>query len=883
MIVHSIGGAAGEAYGPIAFPTNFPPVTNLCFFGIGCSPSGIWHGVAWPSGAATVSRLGVYGNWRLATNGWTRIGEYDTTGIGSNLVGLLGWDLLLDDRVGSGEWPAAADGSAAFLLGAFETDSDGDGLTDTEERLCFGTDPGNPDSDEDGIPDGTEVANGMDPLSEDSDGDGLTDAEELGSVEAIYPPDALLFDYWTSGTDVWVMEHNGDNGSKVIPLPCPFMVNNIEYTKARVSVDGAVYLLDPRHENYFYTDVYHNTWQLATQQLSYSHILIAGFVADLFRSDDDSYVQYGAGEIYGIGYCSVITYCNVLLDSWRHQGAYLTVSFQILLPLDVPNTVYVVYDGSPVRYQDIEAENPVIGIQDTKMRSPLATNEWYNLIWTPTNGVFRNRFTLKYTIGTGTDPRNADTDGDGYGDYEECYLLGTDPLSADIDSDGDGLPDAAEARLGTDPDRADTDGDGLDDQAELQFGTNPLQPDTDGDGLNDGWEHCYGFDPLVNNSEDDVSENDHDYDADHDGLTNVEECEWNTDPGNPDTDGDGVPDGEEVSRCSDPLDHSDGGQSNSCAYVKFEFGDPSGSCSEKYVVEIIPVAGSGRGAVPRTLSWVNEEYGECEIRTAPLKPGWRYAMQMKWSACKYSGAGYPDFDYRLRLAQVAPVPTNVIIEDPEGLLATFNEHSSTYEGEDKTVFLNVMDFDVRSNKVMPYDSCAEGVLIDSRNATLTVYPRFQNSSLQASDFSFSSVPGESGTLVNDSKGTAVSFSHKGSNVWESTKFYWYGVLPDRECAKYRHPYNITLKKSGMAMLTRTCPVDWPEENASAYWLPPTENATSNAPPRRHLSMTEDYWYCNIVFVDFEKEAGEIYTEPDGAHFTWTGQYAEKLRRRSDSI
>lgn len=65
-----------------------------------------------------------------------------------------------------------------------------------------------------------------------------------------------------------------------------------------------------------------------------------------------------------------------------------------------------------------------------------------------------------------------------------------------LDTDGDLLPDADprlpldEARLGTDPGRADTDDDGLDDFAELAAdvyrGSDPLSPDSDGDGLRDG-------------------------------------------------------------------------------------------------------------------------------------------------------------------------------------------------------------------------------------------------------------------------------------------------------------------------------------------------------------------------------------------------------------
>lgn len=54
------------------------------------------------------------------------------------------------------------------------------------------------------------------------------------------------------------------------------------------------------------------------------------------------------------------------------------------------------------------------------------------------------------------------------------------------DSDGDGLTDDLESTLGTDPDQADSDGDQLDDFEEVCiYGTDPLQPDTDGDGQTD--------------------------------------------------------------------------------------------------------------------------------------------------------------------------------------------------------------------------------------------------------------------------------------------------------------------------------------------------------------------------------------------------------------
>ena len=71
-----------------------------------------------------------------------------------------------------------------------------------------------------------------------------------------------------------------------------------------------------------------------------------------------------------------------------------------------------------------------------------------------------------------------------------------DDDAADVDTDGDGLTDAEEADLGTDPELADTDGDGIEDGEEVDLGTDPLLTDTDGDTYSDADEIAEGTDPT---------------------------------------------------------------------------------------------------------------------------------------------------------------------------------------------------------------------------------------------------------------------------------------------------------------------------------------------------------------------------------------------------
>jgi gliding motility-associated-like protein len=164
------------------------------------------------------------------------------------------------------------------------------------------------------------------------------------------------------------------------------------------------------------------------------------------------------------------------------------------------------------------------------------------------------------TLAPSTAWNTADCDGDGVTNAQE-KADGTDPLKAD--TDGDGVPDGIEKAnrtSGTNPcsfvlasqtlppsaawNAADCDGDGLTNAREKTLGTNPLNPDTDFDGVSDGVEVTAGSNPLR-------------VDTDGDGITdNVDNCPTVNNPGQQDMDGDGIGDACDSDRDGDGVSNT---------------------------------------------------------------------------------------------------------------------------------------------------------------------------------------------------------------------------------------------------------------------------------------------------------------------------------------
>jgi len=89
------------------------------------------------------------------------------------------------------------------------------------------------------------------------------------------------------------------------------------------------------------------------------------------------------------------------------------------------------------------------------------------------------QLTINAALGISISPRNGDIEGSSTVDAVDVQLVINAALDIDIDTDDDGLCDAAELNLGTDPYVADSDRDGVGDGQEGVNGTDPLVPDGD--------------------------------------------------------------------------------------------------------------------------------------------------------------------------------------------------------------------------------------------------------------------------------------------------------------------------------------------------------------------------------------------------------------------
>jgi len=149
-------------------------------------------------------------------------------------------------------------------------------------------------------------------------------------------------------------------------------------------------------------------------------------------------------------------------------------------------------------------------------------------------------------------------------------LLNPDNPKWNMDSDKDGLMDAEEELIGTDPNKSDTDGDGLNDKFELESGLDATKKDSDNNNISDS-EEDLDKDGLKNKDEQNHNTSAIIDDTDADGLNDYEEInKYKTNPLEEDTDKDGIIDGKEIELGTDPTKKDSNGNGINDGNEKYE-------------------------------------------------------------------------------------------------------------------------------------------------------------------------------------------------------------------------------------------------------------------------------------------------------------------------
>ncbi len=336
-------------------------------------------------------------------------------------------------------WNGLNPTSAAGENGA-SGDKDNDGLSNLAEYQA-GTDPRNPDSDGDGLTDAIEIAHNSNATNPDSDGDGMPDGKEylpwtdsnLDGVANILDNDSDN-DGLADGAEVNPLsDSDGDGRPNVIDWDSDG--DNVSDGKEvnynlDSDVDGKVNVLDADSDNDGLSDGFEDADRDG---------VVDRYETSPINPDSD-------GDGVWDGY-------NITVDGVFHPGekSYGTD------PLDKDSDDDVLYDGDEVREFTLTvkyANGTVVSVNVSS--NPFVSDS-------DGEGV-SDRIEYQFS-----DPQNNDSDSDGLTDFEE-------------DSSRNGVTDGNESS----PTNADSDGDGLGDYYEIMVShTLPSNADSDGDGLLD--------------------------------------------------------------------------------------------------------------------------------------------------------------------------------------------------------------------------------------------------------------------------------------------------------------------------------------------------------------------------------------------------------------
>jgi len=166
--------------------------------------------------------------------------------------------------VGSNPQPAPSVPGSEAPPPATGTDTDQDGISDQDESLATGTDPHNPDTDNDGLVDGTEVVNHMNPLDPDMDKDGISDGQEVDQgTDPFFPEQSDVSsqleqdvsDFLTNAIELEIEAYRNESPDIAAAVMAGDVLTSLENEIASLSQQGLVMISELDYYESFINDI----------------------------------------------------------------------------------------------------------------------------------------------------------------------------------------------------------------------------------------------------------------------------------------------------------------------------------------------------------------------------------------------------------------------------------------------------------------------------------------------------------------------------------------------------------------------------------------------------------------------------------------------------
>ncbi len=220
-----------------------------------------------------------------------------------------------------------------------------------------------------------------------TDGDYFTDIEELGEANIISGDGYLWFDIALTGSDLLFPYYQRADLEADVDFQSPHVFNGIAYSGARVTLDGWVYFRDAALAR-INTD-------------SCPIVRLFGIEPMVDAWNWGSGVYFGTVVNDGRTY-DVIEYLNVGMYDYMDEPVSPLLSCEVIIPWAEPDAIYVSYANVDDEIRNVDSW---LGYANTALESVFVSNGYYQIeypVGTPRPVPYT---TVRYHIGSGTDPR----------------------------------------------------------------------------------------------------------------------------------------------------------------------------------------------------------------------------------------------------------------------------------------------------------------------------------------------------------------------------------------------------------------------------------------------------------------------------------------------